>query len=121
MTSGIAERSCSLLRLPSRMQSQTHEGGLTGLATRRVGQDSINAHEIDRHCSHHVLQLRFVQAIIACTSDAHPADCLGKRPLDACSGLISLPKCRSLLFVSPRLQSLMSRLWAHMEHAARRG
>jgi len=56
------------------MQSQTHEGGLTGLAPRRAGENRINAHEIDRHGSHHVLQLRFVQAIIACTPDAHPAD-----------------------------------------------
>ena len=92
MTPGIAERSCNLLRLQSRMPGQAHEVGLTCLATRSLGQNGINAHQIDRDSGQDMLHLRFTQAVIACASDAHASYGLGKRGLDSCSGLIRLPK-----------------------------
>ena len=42
------------------MQRQAHEVGLTGLATRRLSQNRINADQIDRDRRDHVLQVRFV-------------------------------------------------------------
>src|SRR5260370_20549603 len=65
MTPASAERSCCILRLQTMMQCQAHKVGSTGLGTRRLGQDGINAHQIDRHSGEHVLQLYFVQAIRA--------------------------------------------------------
>src|SRR5258708_37686363 len=116
MTVGIAEKSCGLLTLQIGMPCQAHEIGSTCLATRSLGQNGINAHEIDRDGGQHVLHLRFMQAVIACASYSHPSYRLGKRPFDACSCLIRLSKCWSFLFLSPRLQGFMSRLWAHMYH-----
>ena len=114
MTPEIAWRSGSRLTLPTRMQGQAHKVGVTGLATRSLGQNGVNAHQIDRNGAQDMLYLRFVQAIIACTSYPHPADRLGKRPFDACSSLIRLSKRGCLLFLSPRLQGFMRGLWTHM-------
>ena len=85
-----------------------------GLATRRLGQHRINPHHIDGDGRRHMLHLRFVQAIIACASYAHPSHRLGKGPLDACSRLIDLPKRCCLLFLSPCLQGFMSYLSLYM-------
>src|SRR5258708_23850846 len=115
MTPEIAKRSCRLLRLPSWMQGQAHKVGLTCLAARGLGQQSINAHQIDRNGGHDMLHLRFVQAIIACASYPHSSYRLGKRSLDACSRLIRLSEHWGLLFLSPPLQGFMSRLWTHMQ------
>ena len=71
-------------------------------------------HQLMESYRHHMLHLRFVQTVIACASDAHASYGLGKRGLDACSGLIGLPKCRGFLFVSPRLQGFMSGLWTQV-------
>src|SRR5215813_4867045 len=60
--------------------------------------------------------MRFVQAIITCTSYAHASYCLGKCPLDASSRLIFLPESWCLLFLSACLQCLMSSLRTHMQH-----
>src|SRR6266568_4577172 len=52
-------------RIKIRLQCQAREVGLTGLATRRVGQDGINAHQVDRHGSQDMLHLHLGEAIIA--------------------------------------------------------
>ena len=96
------------------MPCQPHEVGLTGLATRSLGQNSVNAHQIDRYGGQDMLHMGFVQAIIARASYPHTSYRLGKRPFDACSCLIRLPKLWGGLLLSPCLQGFMSRLWTHV-------
>src|SRR5256886_14248357 len=107
MTLGIAWRSCSHLTLPTRMQCQPQEVGLTGLATRSLGQNSVNAHQIDRYGGQDMLHMGFLQAIIARASYPHPSYRLGKRPLDSCSFLIPPPKLWGCLLFSPCLQGFI--------------
>src|SRR5437588_10734453 len=92
MTLGIAWRSCSHLTLPIRMQCQAHEVGVTGLATRSLGQNSVNAHQIDRYVGQDMLHMGFVQVIIALPLYPHTSSRLVKRPFDASSCLIRLSK-----------------------------
>ena len=83
MTLEIAKKSCHSLRWQSRMEGQAHKVGLACLAARSLGEQSIDAHQIDRNSGQDMLDLRFVQAVIACTSYPHSST--------ACESVTSMP------------------------------
>jgi hypothetical protein len=76
MAGGVVERLGSLLIVPTRMHCQAHEAGSPCRPARGLGEQGIDAQDIDRNRGHYLLQVRFAQAIIACASYLHPAHCL---------------------------------------------
>lgn len=67
-----------------------------------------------------VLQMCFVQLIVACSSQSHPSNGLGVCAFNPCLCGILLPKRLRLLFLSACLKCLMSRLRTQMQNATRR-
>ena len=119
MKVGIESESRTRFVLPGWVRFQSGKGRGACVPTRRAREDGINAHEIEGDCRQNVLQMRFVQAIILRSPEPQGTHSLRERAFDTGSYSILLPKLRGLLFLSSRLQSLMSRLWTQMQHPAR--
>jgi hypothetical protein len=96
------------------MRGQPRNVEVASDAASGAGQDHIDAHQMESDGGYDVVHRGANQAIVARATQPHGPYPLRKGTLDAC------PQSRHLLDLSLPLESFMSRLWAHMQHAADR-